>query len=277
MLRIIPADAGSTRKLIQITAQVQDHPRGCGEHLTRRNRGKLQCGSSPRMRGAQVQGRIALVAAGIIPADAGSTWNVHCAKAALRDHPRGCGEHRPISCNACRSYGSSPRMRGARGLLRGRRTMRGIIPADAGSTRSWYSLSLASRDHPRGCGEHCLSNRHVGLSLGSSPRMRGAHGGQGLDLLVDRIIPADAGSTYCPKYNGSSHWDHPRGCGEHACCAHLARDVGGSSPRMRGAPASWRTTPPKWGIIPADAGSTLDKPRVVIRDEDHPRGCGEHL
>ena len=29
-------------------------------------------------------------------------------------------------------------------------------------------------------------------------------------------------------------------------------------------------------IIPADAGSTLDKPRVVIRDEDHPRGCGEH-
>ena len=53
MLRIIPADAGSTRKLIQITAQVQDHPRGCGEHLTRRNRGKLQCGSSPRMRGAQ--------------------------------------------------------------------------------------------------------------------------------------------------------------------------------------------------------------------------------
>ena len=30
--QIIPADAGSTRKLIQITAQVQDHPRGCGEH-----------------------------------------------------------------------------------------------------------------------------------------------------------------------------------------------------------------------------------------------------
>ena len=234
-------------------------------------------GSSPRMRGAPNTTESWKIAVRIIPADAGSTSpGSHCARRRW-DHPRGCGEHleRPLR-QGCLE-GSSPRMRGAPADQLQRLPVLRIIPADAGST--WPASRAADHawDHPRGCGEHCLSNRHVGLSLGSSPRMRGAHGGQGLDLLVDRIIPADAGSTYCPKYNGSSHWDHPRGCGEHACCAHLARDVGGSSPRMRGAPASWRTTPPKWGIIPADAGSTLDKPRVVIRDEDHPRGCGEHL
>ena len=205
-----------------------------------------------------------------------------------------------------------------RGALSGRHIYDGsgrIIPADAGST--WPASRAADHawDHPRGCGEHAVL---VFLELGfqgSSPRMRGAHGGQGLDLLVDRmrgaqaqgivgdseggIIPADAGSTYCPKYNGSSHWDHPRGCGEHACCAHLARDVGGSSPRMRGA----RSCPMPYalfyrspdhprgcgehattisapvvvtGIIPADAGSTPRSHSPRCSRWDHPRGCGEH-
>ena len=50
-------------------------------------------GSSPRMRGAQMQLRIGEGAVGIIPADAGSTAGTagrHCAD---QDHPRGCGEH----------------------------------------------------------------------------------------------------------------------------------------------------------------------------------------
>ena len=31
------------------------------------------------------------------------------------------------------------------------------------------------------------------------------------------------------------------------------------------------------GIIPADAGSTMDYAGVIVEDRDHPRGCGEHL
>ena len=49
-----------------------------------------------------------------------------------------------------------------------------IIPADAGSTRRNYTEHYASRDHPRGCGEHIYELASDVKSLGSSPRMRGA-------------------------------------------------------------------------------------------------------
>ena len=31
------------------------------------------------------------------------------------------------------------------------------------------------------------------------------------------------------------------------------------------------------GIIPADAGSTPDAEVALVGDQDHPRGCGEHI
>ena len=56
-----------------------------------------------------------------------------------------------------------------------------IIPADAGSTEQQANCSLCAMDHPRGCGEHMAMSLAVRLTLGSSPRMRGAH--------RDRLIP----------------------------------------------------------------------------------------
>ena len=50
----------------------------------------------------------------------------------------------------------------------------------------------------------------------------------------------------------------------------------GSSPRMRGAQIGGHVQVPFGGIIPADAGSTLPRMWVAHRDQDHPRGCGEH-
>ena len=51
--RIIPADAGSTDDEAKPGTQYQDHPRGCGEHMTARPPISIGSGSSPRMRGAQ--------------------------------------------------------------------------------------------------------------------------------------------------------------------------------------------------------------------------------
>ena len=65
--------------------------------------------------------------------------------------------------------------------------------------------------------------------------MRGAQNeNYGLNYL-DRIIPADAGST--PVYAAPDFrvWDHPRGCGEHVCVWFHSANCEGSSPRMRGA------------------------------------------
>ena len=51
-LGIIPADAGSTRTYVDVFDVIQDHPRGCGEHVSSYQFGYGMSGSSPRMRGA---------------------------------------------------------------------------------------------------------------------------------------------------------------------------------------------------------------------------------
>ena len=53
-------------------------------------------------------------------------------------------------------------------------------------------------------------------------------------------------------------------------------DYAGSSPRMRGAPPTCRSTRTRARIIPAYAGSTRLEPLSEGRQRDHPRVCGEH-
>ena len=73
VMRIIPADAGSTEYGHLQCPQWQDHPRGCGEHFRLVFTPGPVAGSSPRMRGAQTLVIVIINAARIIPADAGST------------------------------------------------------------------------------------------------------------------------------------------------------------------------------------------------------------
>ena len=73
ILRIIPADAGSTKTGYGTDCAPQDHPRGCGEHSAITYARRYSLGSSPRMRGALQRQRAKPTGAGIIPADAGST------------------------------------------------------------------------------------------------------------------------------------------------------------------------------------------------------------
>ena len=130
-VRIIPADAGSTHRQFRKLAIWEDHPRRCGEHVPPES---LMC--MQQMRGALGLLRKNVRPNGIIPADAGSTVYGSADVVAYLDHPRGCGEHPglmglPGSCG-----GSSPRMRGALLVQAERAGQVGIIPADAGSTRS---------------------------------------------------------------------------------------------------------------------------------------------
>ena len=111
------------------------------------------------------------------------------------DHPRGCGEHQALTQYDPVLSGSSPRMRGARVGEPAHPGGQRIIPADAGSTTCWSIQFHASRDHPRGCGEHGSIDIDMEGPEGSSPRMRGAHFSKVSQSLSDRIIPADAGST----------------------------------------------------------------------------------
>ena len=172
-------------------------------------------GSSPRMRGALVDGILGVIWIRIIPADAGSTYGLRASKPIEKDHPRGCGEHKNWDGKSAPPDGSSLRMRGAPADYQQRPNCTGIIPADAGSTEYGNSPEAEAEDHPRGCGEHLPMRYYRMLRAGSSPRMRGA-----LTLVYDGsvhggIIPADAGSTTRAERQMDMLQDHPRGCGEH--------------------------------------------------------------
>ena len=152
--------------------------------------------------------------------------------------------------------GSSPRMRGAQVRSIVGLGSHGIIPADAGSTTSAPSAAWTSADHPRGCGEHSGTSISCEVHRGSSPRMRGAPKKIHIHSRLERIIPADAGSTCSMTWVTLSMPDHPRGCGEHHAAAVSGVIVRGSSPRMRGARDFDAGGLVVLRIIPADAGST---------------------
>ena len=117
LLRIIPADAGSTVWDLMNWTVTWDHPRGCGEHSSEISWPSSFGGSSPRMRGAHTTLTSSHLGIRIIPADAGSTPRLPVPAVEIRDHPRGCGEHVEGFGSVLGQVGSSPRMRGARSAI----------------------------------------------------------------------------------------------------------------------------------------------------------------
>ena len=89
---IIPACAGSSSGWRVPPLRSQDHPRVCGEQSYDGGGTPLDAGSSPRVRGAGVVEGEAGEEAGIIPACAGSSIDLHKALGRDWDHPRVCGE-----------------------------------------------------------------------------------------------------------------------------------------------------------------------------------------
>ena len=131
---IIPAYARSTQDSLVVKAIEKDHPRVCGEHLSRVSTTSLIWGSSPRLRRAPRHASARRRRLGIIPAYAGSTRSRIPAPPARGDHPRVCGEHSANQYMEQATSGSSPRMRGAQPGGHGGCAGPGIIPAYAGST-----------------------------------------------------------------------------------------------------------------------------------------------
>ena len=132
------------------------------------------------------------------------------------------------------------------------------------------------RNHPRGCGAHCLFYRFVVAVMGSSPRVRGSQSGAEPDVAVRGIIPAGAGLTALCDVKKARARDHPRGCGAHDSSS-LRKELGeGSSPRVRGSLAGSQGKNAFAGIIPAGAGLTSWQGTWFCCHGDHPRGCGAH-
>ena len=91
------------------------------------------------------------------------------------------------------------------------------------------------------------------------------------------IIPACAGNTSPLVCGTPAPWDHPRVCGEHLDGSDPARNVLGSSPRVRGTRRFLGQGGSVEGIIPACAGNTMMHVKFQDGTRDHPRVCGEHF
>ena len=197
---------------------------------------------------------------GIIPADAGLTYNVYELSRRTWGHPRGCGAHVASVYDVARPTGSSPRMRGSPLLAEERASSAGGIPADAGLTRQKGQRAAQNWGHPRGCGAHPKSKKEKESDPGSSPRMR-ASLSRGITCMPrSGVIPAGAGLTVERAQGGIRAWDHPRGCGAHQKAETIKSTVQGSSPRVRGSLKQYFRFRSFLGIIPAGAGLTLIAP-----------------
>ncbi len=147
-----------------------------------------------------------------------------------------CGEHIKSNVYIRHRYGSSPRVRGTRKKRPFRFCQVRFIPACAGNTDDasyeWFRVAV----HPRVCGEHRIYHILKYMRLGSSPRVRGTRITNIAQMKRMRFIPACAGNTtkHLSPIRGCAV--HPRVCGEHDQASYSAKEMTGSSPRVRGTP-----------------------------------------
>ena len=133
--RLIPACAGKTATRRRFRRAVRAHPRVCGENMYCSTSGQSMVGSSPRVRGKLPSTRRYQATGGLIPACAGKTDDDTGESDTDWAHPRVCGENADKLVPALGEYGSSPRVRGKRGLRTWSFALLRLIPACAGKTR----------------------------------------------------------------------------------------------------------------------------------------------
>ena len=130
----IPAGAGNTPAELYLFTLGAVHPRGCGEHAMHPKFVPPFSGSSPRVRGTQVECQVAGGERRFIPAGAGNTSRQRHLKSSFPVHPRGCGEHYMRSVAVDYRRGSSPRVRGTPAATGATDQRCRFIPAGAGNT-----------------------------------------------------------------------------------------------------------------------------------------------
>ena len=151
------------------------HPRSRGENGAATNEPSFTAGSSPLTRGKHLSAMFDRSAGGLIPAHAGKTACISCARCRAWAHPRSRGENDKASSILGSLAGSSPLTRGKRcSLPRSRRR---------------------ARAHPRSRGENIHNAQAGDLVCGSSPLTRGKLGMRGPPRPPLGLIPAHAGKT----------------------------------------------------------------------------------
>ena len=173
VIRVIPAPAGEPTNRRAGKHLVRGHPRTCGGTKWTAPSGEFDGGSSPHLRGNQVDRAFRRVRRRVIPAPAGEPIRISMWFLTLRGHPRTCGgtlSSRPLGGLV---LGSSPHLRGNPRRLGRRAPVFRVIPAPAGEPSRSISSRMVSTGHPRTCGGTQIRHALRGFAIGSSPHLRG--------------------------------------------------------------------------------------------------------
>ena len=150
-----------------------DHPRLCGEKVSKVPLMLANIGSPPPMRGKVISTRIASVKVRITPAYAGKSLRACSHKLLPEDHPRLCGEKVPEMLQFSSVAGSPPPMRGKVFASKSKQDGFRITPAYAGKSAAMSGRYQVVTDHPRLCGEKTQTSQPDTFGQGSPPPMRG--------------------------------------------------------------------------------------------------------
>jgi len=192
--RFIPARAGNSVGSSMSVRTTSVHPRARGELLAAGQVVTVNTGSSPRARGTHLHASQCAARHRFIPARAGNSVYDLLSPLTIEVHPRARGELVAIARRFGREFGSSPRARGTREVLRVLRPLPRFIPARAGNSAS-------------------ASGRPAN-TFGSSPRARGTRSDTGASAGYHRFIPARAGNSTASTGTNIAPPVHPRARGE---------------------------------------------------------------
>ena len=129
-------------------------------------------------------------------------------------------------------------------------------------------------DHPRSRGVYEAHHSRRLSRAGSSPLARGLRAPRDHAAGKRRIIPARAGFTPPPTGWRGPSWDHPRSRGVYDKVQTALLYEQGSSPLARGLRIGRSRARTATRIIPARAGFTSPRGRMVFVAGDHPRSRG---
>ena len=194
----------------------------CGEQHLRGFFSTYMIGSPPRVRGTEAARDAPEDKPGITPACAGNSCAPASPGPSAPDHPRVCGEQTMLCLMKSKRSGSPPRVRGTADLFPHACTGFRITPACAGNSNSFCHFPLNGKDHPRVCGEQCISLCLPIAPWGSPPRVRGTVFDVNAEELQVRITPACAGNSFPFTYFPYTSKDHPRVCGEQSISPQLS-------------------------------------------------------
>ena len=275
--RITPAYAGKRPFAAAETASPEDHPRLCGEKLSRFPAKVSEMGSPPPMRGKAGRCAASVPNWRITPAYAGKSGGIYHEKDRCKDHPRLCGEKGQKRFFRGGCLGSPPPMRGKAYVGGDSHLMTGITPAYAGKSHCFAVPRVDVKDHPRLCGEKMVRCFKCGNSPGSPPPMRGKVAQFYFSQIVYRITPAYAGKSFRHLSSATIQQDHPRLCGEKLHMPEKFVWRLGSPPPMRGKVPILVAAEPRTRITPAYAGKRGSDCFWFCCIWDHPRLCGEKV